>query len=104
MAEAFCFYVWYRIGQADRDAETAVRGMMARLGCRSGVAGRLLKKRDEPGLWMEVYEDVTDPDRFQRLMAQVLDELDVEMFLDGPRRTECFIRDEPIPAACAASR
>jgi hypothetical protein len=96
------YHVWYRVAQADRDTETAVRGMMARLACRSGVAGVLKKKQDEPRLWMEVYAGVADTARFERLLAQALDEGDVEMFLDGCRRTECFIADDPVPAACAA--
>jgi hypothetical protein len=101
---AFNFYVWYRVARDEGAADVAVRGMMARLGCRAGVAGRLLRKRDEPGLWMEVYEGVADADVFERRLAQALDEFDVEMFLDGPRRTECFIADMPVTAACAAPR
>ncbi len=102
MPERYDYYVWYRVAQADRDTETAVRGMLARLACRTGVAGILKKKRGEPGLWMEVYEGVADPAGFERLLAQALDEYDVEMFLDGPRHTECFLADEPVSAACAA--
>lgn len=102
MPERHDYYVWYRVAQADRDTETAVRGMLARLACRSGVAGTLKKKRSEPRLWMEVYEGVTDAAAFERLLAQALDEYDVEMFLDGPRHTECFLADAPVPAACAA--
>lgn len=83
-------YVWYRVERDDRDTETAVRSMMARLACRSGVVGQLLKKRDEPRLWMEVYGDVSDPDGFERLMAQKVDEFDLSMFIDGPRRVEVF--------------
>jgi len=100
----FNYYVWYRVAEDEGAADVAIRTMMARLGCRAGVAGRLLRKRDEPGLWMEVYEGVADAEAFERSLAQALDEFDVEMFLDGPRRTECFIADTPIPAACAASR
>ena len=100
----FNYYVWYRVAQDEGAAELAVHSMMARLGCRTGVPGRLLKKRDEPRLWMEVYEGVADTDAFERSLAQALDEFDVEMFLDGPRRTECFLADSPIPAACAVSR
>ncbi len=101
---AFNFYVWYRVAEDEAAADLAVRTMMARLGCRTGVPGRLLKKRGEPRLWMEVYEGVAEAGAFERSLAQALDEFDVEMFLDGPRRTECFIADTPIPAACAASR
>jgi hypothetical protein len=101
---AFNYYVWYRVSQDEGAAELAVRTMMARLACRTGVTGRLLKKCDESRLWMEVYEGVVEPGFFERSLGQALDEFDVEMFLDGARRTECFLADTPIPAACAASR
>lgn len=100
----FNYYVWYRVAEDEGAADLAVRTMMARLGCRTGVSGRLLKKRDESLLRMEVYEGVADAEVFERHLAQALDEFDVEMFLDGPRRSECFIADTPIPAARAASR
>jgi hypothetical protein len=101
---AFNFYVWYRVAQDEGAADVAVRGMMARLGCRTGVTGRLLKKRDEPRLWMEVYEGVSDAGAFEHRLAQALDEFDVEMFLEGTRHSECFIADMPVTAACAAHR
>jgi len=95
------FFVWYRLNQDDRDTETAIRSMMARLACRSGICGRLLKRRDEPGLWMEIYADVADPDRFEHLLRQAVDEFDVEIFIDDARRTECFEAGESVVAACA---
>lgn len=95
------YFVWYRVNRNDRDTETALRSMMARLACRSGVSGRLLKKRDEPGLWMEIYADVADSLRFEHLLRQAVDEFDVEMFIDGARRTECFDAGESVVAACA---
>jgi len=96
------YYVWYRVAGDDADSETVVRAMMARLGCRSGVAGRLLRKRDEPRLWMEVYEGVADGPAFERLMAEKVAEFDVDMFLDGPRRVECFLEGDAVISACAA--
>lgn len=85
------YYIYYRINAKDAvEAETLVRSMMARLACRSGISGRLLKKRGEPGLWMEVYEDVSEPERFERQLDQAVDEFDVSMFIDGPRKSECF--------------
>ncbi len=95
------FFVWYRVNQDDRDTDIAIRSMMARLACRSGNSGRLLKKRDEPGLWMEAYADVADPAYFEHLLRQTVDEFDVEMFIDGKRTTECFLAGEPLAAACA---
>jgi len=94
-------YVWYRIAGDEADCERAIRGMMARLGCRSGVVGELQKKRDEARLWMEVYRDVGDPAAFQHRLAQAVDEFDVEMFVDGTRHTECFVADFT-PPPCAA--
>lgn len=94
------YFVWYRVSLDDRDTETTVRNMMARLACRSGVAGRLLKKRDESRLWMEIYDDVADTAHFERLLRQAVDEYDVEMFIDGNRCTECFLADSPIDSVC----
>lgn len=100
---SFNYYVWYRVSHDDRETETNLRAMIARLGCRSGIPGRLLKKRDEPKLWMEVYEGVAAPEAFERALGQALDEFDVEMFLDGPRHGECFLADAAVPPACAAT-
>ncbi|TNF52480.1 MAG: DUF4936 family protein [Gammaproteobacteria bacterium] len=97
------FYVWYRIEGDAAECERAVRGMMARLTCRTGVAGQLLQKCDEARLWMEVYADVAEPEAFSHRLRQAVDEYDIEMFIDGPRHTECF-RGEPLPIpACGAS-
>lgn len=75
--------------------------MMSRLACRSGIAGQLLKKRDEARLWMEVYAGVADVDGFEHLLRQAVDEFDVEMFVDGKRCVECFVAGKLQPTACA---
>mgnify|MGYP001764800031 CR=1 FL=1 len=95
------YYIYYQVSEKKEfDAEQAVRTMQARLACRSGVSGRLLKKRDDPGLWMEIYERVADPDRFERLLNQVVDEFDVEMFLETPRKLERFSGETLEAAVC----
>jgi hypothetical protein len=95
------YYIYYRVSAKNADeAEVLVRSMQSRLACRSGIGGKLLKKRDEPGLWMEVYEAITEPARFERLLEQAVDEFDLAMFLDGPRHAECFIGDDAPLAAC----
>jgi hypothetical protein len=98
----FEYLIWYRVERADHDSERAIRGMMARLGCRTGIRGRLMKKRGEDALWLESYAGVRDPDAFEQRLRQAIDEFDIEMFIDGPRHTECFIDSGIIQAACEA--
>jgi hypothetical protein len=95
------YYIYYRVSERDADeAEVLVRSMQSRLACRSGVAGRLLKKRGEPGLWMEVYEDIAQPERFESLLEQAVDEFDLALFADGVRHIECFIGENIQAVAC----
>ena len=61
------YYVYYRV-RADvshEDAEATVRAMQAALERRSGVAGRLMERRDDAVTWMEIYEGVADPPAFE---------------------------------------
>ena len=95
------YYIYYRVAAKDTtEAELLIRSMQARLACRSGISGRLLKKRDEPGLWMEVYEDIAEPQGFERLLNQAVDEFDIALFADGPRHLECFTGEQPALPAC----
>lgn len=92
----FHYYIYYRVSEKDAaEAGLLIRAMQARLACRSGVTGRLLKKRDDPGLWMEIYEGVSDSDGFERLLGQLVDEYDLGVFIDGPRKQECFTGEPP---------
>jgi hypothetical protein len=91
------YFIYYRVAARDAgEAEHLVRTMQARLVCRSGIRGRLLKKRDEPGLWMEIYEMVANPQTFERLLNQAVDEFDIAMFVDGTRHLECFTGDTTV--------
>ena len=73
----------------------AVRSMQSQLLVCSGVRGRLLTKRDEPGMWMEVYEGVNDAPAFEAELDRLIAAMKLEGFLEpGSRRhTECF--EEP---------
>lgn len=84
-------YVYYRLDPRHAaEAETPIRALMASLACRCAVTARLLKKRDEPLLWMETYEGVVDPDAFLRELAHATEEYDVGMFIADDRHVECF--------------
>ena len=88
-------YVYYRIDPRHLDAaETPIRTLMVQLACRCAGSARLLKKRDQPLVWMEAYEGVVDPDAFERELAQAAYEYDVGVFIDGERHVECFQCDE----------
>jgi hypothetical protein len=67
--------------------------MQSALDARTGVAGRLLTKRDEPLLWMEIYEEVEDGPRFEAALETAVAEHAVEAMLQtgSRRRTECFV-------------
>lgn len=91
----FTYCVWYRLREpGNREAETVIRSMLARLACRTGITGRLLKKRDAPDTWMELYPDVTEPARFEPALTALAEQYDIEMFLADRRHVECF-QDEP---------
>ena len=91
----FNVYVYYRVdARHETTAEVPIRAMMARMTCRAGVTAQLLKKRDEPLIWMESYAGVVDPDVFSRELARGLEEYDVGVFIDGERHLECFHCDE----------
>lgn len=91
---ALCYYVYYRVTQPHQ-AGIAIRTMQSQLLVCSGVRGRLLTKRDEPGLWMEVYEGVNDAPAFEAELDRLIAAMKLEGFLEpGSRRhTECF--EEP---------
>ena len=90
-------FIYYRVAARDwHETETLVRSMQARLACRTGIRGRLLKKQQEPGLWMEIYESVPQTAKFERHLAEVEAEFDIDMFLESPRHREIFDAD-PLP-------
>lgn len=94
------YFVWYRVERDEPDTELLVRTMMARVACRAGIAPRLLRKRDEAGLWMEIYEGVADDLDFESLLAQKADEFDLGMLIDGARHVEAFCSADPTGPAC----
>ena len=90
----FNVYVYYRLDPRHADeAETPIRAMMARVSCKCAVTAQLLKKRNEPLLWMESYTGIADAETFLRELSIVADEYDVGIFLNSERHVECFFDD-----------
>ncbi len=85
------YYIYYRVADAAA-AATLVRDLQSALRAETGVVGRVLKKRGEAGLWMEVYEDVGDAAGFERVLSQLVARLEFQRVLapGATRKLECF--------------
>jgi hypothetical protein len=87
------FYIYYRVSPAKAGAcEPRVRELLALMRKITGVQGRLMVKRDEANLWMEVYENVADDSRFEWELADAAGKLKLQEFLQPgtARHVECF--------------
>lgn len=87
------YYIYYRVEPAKTSAcEPRIRELLAALRKATGIQGRLMKKRGEPNLWMEIYEGVSDAAKFEWELADAAGRLKVQEFLlpGSPRHLECF--------------
>ena len=90
---ALSYYIYYRIQPAKAAAcEARTRELLASLRTATGIAGRLLRKRGESNLWMEVYEGVADDTQFEWELADAAGRLALQEFLlpGSGRHVECF--------------
>jgi len=90
---SWSYYIYYRVDPARVAAAKArVQHLLDTVAQASGTTGRLLKKRAEPALWMEVYEHVSDEAKFEWELAQAVSELNATEFLQAgtDRHVECF--------------
>ncbi len=87
------YYIYYRVDAAQAGAcADAVQKLLMSMHERTGIAGRVLKKRNEPLLWMEIYEPVADEAKFEWELAEAVAASDITALLqDGStRHSECF--------------
>jgi hypothetical protein len=89
---AYSYYIYYRVAPAHAEnCELRVLELFSAVKQSTSVTGRLLKKRSEPLLWMEVYENVRDDAKFELELAQAVTQLKLsECLQEGARRMECF--------------
>lgn len=73
-------------------ARKLVRLVQSALKNETGIDGRLLRKRDDPSTWMEIYEGVGDAGKFEQCLAAVLQATDFAAALatGSVRHMECF--------------
>ena len=85
------YYVYYRVDPAHSElAAAVVRSFQDQIFCRTGVRGRRLHRRDEPLLWMEVYEPVPAAVDLAAVLADPPAEVLALLEPGAARATECF--------------
>lgn len=87
------YYIYYRVQpEHSTAAAAAVQHIQGEIATCCGVTGRLLKKRDEPNLWMEVYENIASSAAFEASLKQTEDQSGIAQYLagNGRRQVECF--------------
>jgi Domain of unknown function (DUF4936) len=87
------YFVYYRaVGDAS-ELRAAVGAMQQALAQETGVAGRLMRRVDDPTTWMEVYESVGDASRFERSLAAAVARFQLERLLaaEARRHVERFV-------------
>ncbi len=68
------YYIYYRIALERADeAKRIVAAIQDEVLMQAGVRGRLLRRRDDPATWMEVYEDVAEEKAFVASLATAVE-------------------------------
>jgi hypothetical protein len=95
-------YVYYRVARGRESmARERVHRLHQHLAVSIGLSGRLLVKRGEPNLWMEVYEPVPDPTALERELETAVRALELDQVLTegSQRHVEWFEDRESGPCA-----
>lgn len=87
-------FVYYRVvDPQDAVVRARVGAIQADVFAATGVQGRLLRRRDDPATWMEIYESVPDADRFEQALEAALARHDFAALLasGNVRHSERFV-------------
>ena len=87
------YYIYYRVAPSEAARVRAVvEAVQLALREDTGIQGSLLRRDDDPSTWMEIYEAVADPLRFEAALDRLLAQhsFDGCMASDSRRHTERF--------------
>ena len=71
---ALQYYVYYKFDPARiEELRSIVQSVFGHVHASTGTQGQWQQRRDDPSTFMEIYADVTDPDAFERALAQSLE-------------------------------
>jgi hypothetical protein len=88
------YYIYYRVApSAAARARAVVDAVQAALVQDTGIRGSVLRRDDDASTWMEIYEGVADPARFEAALERRLAQhgFDAGMAPGSRRHTERFI-------------
>ena len=87
------YYIYYKVPAANTAAAlAAVNALQRDLAEATGIAGRLLRRRDDPATWMEIYEPVPEAASFEEKLHELADAHSLAGWLapGSARRQEIF--------------
>ena len=87
------YYIYYRVAPSDTArVRTVVDAVQSALAQDTGIRGILLRRDDDPSTWMEIYEAIADPLRFEAALERLLAQHNFDgcMASDSRRHTERF--------------
>ncbi len=90
---AWSYYIYYRVDATHQaTAAAAARQLLDTVKRNTGINGRLLKKRNEALLWMEIYENISDEAKFEWELAEAVAGSGIAATLQtgSARHIECF--------------
>jgi len=89
----FGYYIYYRVPVENaKRARAAVSALQRELSDLTGIAGRLLRRRHDETTWMEIYENVADPERFEAELGELVERHGITALLaaGSSRKQEIF--------------
>jgi hypothetical protein len=99
------YYVYYRVDAAqEARLRAVVERMQAALRSETGIAGRLLRRRDDAQTWMEIYENVDDSTRFEVALNAAISHAGLDALLPAGRVVERFVPIEPTSGSTPETR
>lgn len=94
-------YVYYRVpaGTVVEPAVARIRAMQFAVAQRTGVATRLLRRVEDPGTWMEIYDGIAELPRFAEILSEEVAHAGLAQLIapDSARHVEHFVDLPPSP-------